>query len=68
MTSCNFDNLSLNNMDFHASGLSSSTYNDAELVNCDFYKSDLSYTEFSNATLRISIALMSAPLTIQQSF
>ncbi|MGN7414645.1 pentapeptide repeat-containing protein [Paenibacillus sp. SAF-068] len=55
-------------MDFHASGLSSSTYNDAELVNCDFYKSDLSYTEFSNATLRISIALMSVLLTTQRSF
>lgn len=49
---CIFDNSNLENIDFYASVLCSSTYKDAKLKNCDFYKSDLSYVNFSNAIIK----------------
>ncbi|WP_242217401.1 pentapeptide repeat-containing protein [Bacillus cereus group sp. BfR-BA-01380] len=52
VTDCIFDNLNLENIDFYASILCSSTYRNANLNACDFYKADLSYTDFSNATIR----------------
>ncbi|WP_432665100.1 pentapeptide repeat-containing protein [Wukongibacter baidiensis] len=52
LADCTFDNLKLENIDFHASVLCSSTFRNTNLNKCDFYKSDLSYTDFSNAFIK----------------
>lgn len=51
---CNFDELKLENIDFHTSLLCSSTFKNAYLNNCDFYKSDLRYADFSNCIIKKS--------------
>ncbi|MDP9699627.1 uncharacterized protein YjbI with pentapeptide repeats [Paenibacillus intestini] len=51
---CTFDDLKLENVDFHSSLLASSTFINASLDRCDFYKSDLRYTDFSNCIIRNS--------------
>jgi len=51
---CTFDDLKLENVDFHSSLLASSTFINASLDKCDFYKSDLRYTDFSNCIIRNS--------------
>ncbi|MEK3824253.1 pentapeptide repeat-containing protein [Paenibacillus sp. FSL K6-1558] len=51
---CTFDDLKLENVDFHSSLLASSTFINASLDKCDFYKSDLRYTDFSNCIIKNS--------------
>lgn len=51
---CTFDDLKLENIDFHTSLLCSSTFKNAYLDKCDFYKSDLRYTDFSNCIIKNS--------------
>jgi len=51
---CTFDNLKLENIDFHSSLLASSTFINTCLDKCDFYKSDLRYTDFSNCIIKNS--------------
>lgn len=51
---CTFDDLKLENVDFHSSLLASSTFINASLDQCDFYKSDLRYTDFSNCIIKNS--------------
>ncbi|GKU77607.1 pentapeptide repeat-containing protein [Paenibacillus sp. L3-i20] len=51
---CTFDDLNLENIDFHTSLLCSSTFKNAYLDKCDFYKSDLRYTDFSNSVIKNS--------------
>ncbi len=51
---CTFDDLKLENVDFHSSLLASSTFINTCLDKCDFYKSDLRYTDFSNCIIRNS--------------
>ncbi|MCP3776150.1 pentapeptide repeat-containing protein [Paenibacillus sp. MZ04-78.2] len=51
---CTFDDLKLENIDFHTSLLCSSTFKNAYLDKCDFYKSDLRYTNFSNCVIKNS--------------
>lgn len=54
LIACTFDDLKLQNTDFHASLLASSTFRNASLDRCDFYKSDLRYTDFTNCIIRNS--------------
>lgn len=49
---CNFDGLRLENTDFHASILCSSTFIKCNLKNCDFYKADLGYTDFTDSVIK----------------
>ncbi|MEK4662685.1 pentapeptide repeat-containing protein [Priestia sp. FSL H7-0729] len=51
---CTFDDLKLENIDFHSSLLASSTFINTCLDKCDFYKSDLRYTDFSNCIIKNS--------------
>ncbi|AOK91132.1 pentapeptide repeat-containing protein [Paenibacillus polymyxa] len=51
---CTFDDLKLENIDFHTSLLCSSTFKNAYLDKSDFYKSDLRYTDFSNCVIKNS--------------
>lgn len=51
---CTFDDLKLENIDFHSSLLASSTFINTCLDQCDFYKSDLRYTDFSNCIIKNS--------------
>lgn len=51
---CIFDDLKLENIDFHSSLLASSTFINTCLDKCDFYKSDLRYTDFSNCIIKNS--------------
>lgn len=51
---CTFDDLRLENIDFHTSLLASSTFKNAYLDKCDFYKSDLRYTDFSDCVIKNS--------------
>ncbi|MCP1421922.1 uncharacterized protein YjbI with pentapeptide repeats [Paenibacillus xylanexedens] len=51
---CTFDDLKMENIDFHSSLLASSTFINTCLDKCDFYKSDLRYTDFSNCIIKNS--------------
>ncbi|MBY0117732.1 pentapeptide repeat-containing protein [Paenibacillus xylanexedens] len=51
---CTFDDLKMENIDFHSSLLASSTFINTCLDKCDFYKSDLRYTDFSNCIINNS--------------